>query len=129
MMMTRQALVVGALFDFAGYLTARDGDLTVGSKHDAVPMVEALTEFMGARGLRNRSDDAAVCTWQSDVSDDSEFRKKLAETVNFCGMDEASDTPDFLVADLLADCLLAYANMVNRRDRGAAGQMPTMTLD
>ena len=44
-------VVGGALFDFAAFLTGRKEKLVCSSKHNAVPVVDALKEFMELRGI------------------------------------------------------------------------------
>jgi len=46
-----------------------------------------------------------------------EFRKHLEELINTQSMENASDTPDYILAQYLTDCLEAFDNAVNlRRD-------------
>lgn len=58
-------LIAGALFDFLGYLTTREGCLTLGSAHDATPALDMLKEWAKGRGLS--LDDADVQNWQKQA--------------------------------------------------------------
>ena len=58
-----QAVIVGALFDFMGWLTTRDERLVLSGADEAGPAVEAITEFAKMRGLS--LDDAKVQDWQN----------------------------------------------------------------
>ena len=43
------------------------------------------------------------------------FRKELAKLINKFSKENGSDTPDFILAEYLADCLSAYDNAVTAR--------------
>ena len=47
----------------------------------------------------------------------SEFRKELEETINKHSCENESDTPDFILADYLQDCLKAFDSAVRNRER------------
>jgi hypothetical protein len=51
------AVVSGALFDFAGFLTTRDKPVEYGASCDASPAVELLQQFAKKRGLSLESPD------------------------------------------------------------------------
>jgi hypothetical protein len=38
----------------------------------------------------------------------SEFEKKLRDLINYHSMENGSDTPDFILAKYLSDCLAAF---------------------
>lgn len=59
----QDAAIAGALYDFAGYLTAQPAEhsFTVGAAHNVLPMVEALTAWAKTRGLS--LNDANVEGW------------------------------------------------------------------
>jgi hypothetical protein len=59
-------IIVGALFDFGGFLTTREQSMAVGSKELASPMADAIKEFAEKRGLS--IDDAAVREWCELIS-------------------------------------------------------------
>lgn len=44
------------------------------------------------------------------------FRKALEELINEYSKENGSNTPDFILADYLIDCLDAFDNAVNRRE-------------
>jgi len=44
------------------------------------------------------------------------FRKELEGLVNCHSMENGSDTPDFILAEYLADCLDAFDKAVTRRE-------------
>jgi len=46
----------------------------------------------------------------------SDFEKELAELINKHGCDNEAKTPDFILADFLAMCLVNFAHMVQKRD-------------
>ena len=45
------------------------------------------------------------------------FRKELEELINRHSLESASDTPDFILAQYLDDCLLAFDLAVRRREQ------------
>jgi hypothetical protein len=45
------------------------------------------------------------------------FRQELAGLLNRYSMENASDTPDFLLADYLIECLRALDTAIRARDR------------
>ena len=57
------AVIVGALFDFMGWLTTRKERLVLSSTDNASPAVESITEFAKMRGLSLA--DARVQDWQN----------------------------------------------------------------
>jgi hypothetical protein len=44
------------------------------------------------------------------------FRQLIEEAINRCSMENGSNTPDFILADYLADCLEAYDKAIVRRE-------------
>jgi len=56
-------VIVGALFDFMGWLTSRKERLALSSVDDASPAVDAITDFAKMRGLS--LDDARVLDWNT----------------------------------------------------------------
>lgn len=45
------------------------------------------------------------------------FKKRLEEVVNSLSMESGSDTPDFILAEFLSDCLAAFDKAVTRRSQ------------
>ena len=56
--------ISGAMFDFMGWLTTREGTLQIGSIHNVVPLIEAFTEWAKMRRLN--TDNAQVREWNID---------------------------------------------------------------
>jgi hypothetical protein len=46
----------------------------------------------------------------------SEFRDELRALINRHGIENHSDTPDYIIAQFLVDCLLGYTRTVRGRD-------------
>jgi hypothetical protein len=46
-----------------------------------------------------------------------EFKKELISLVNKYSIENRSNTPDYLIADYLFHCLLAFETATNRRDK------------
>ena len=47
----------------------------------------------------------------------TEFTKKLTGLLNRGSMENGSNTPDFILAEFMADCLLAFDRAVVKRDQ------------
>ena len=50
-------------------------------------------------------------------SDATGFRKELEQLINAHSMENGSNTPDFLLADYIANCLKNFDETVKRRDK------------
>ncbi len=48
-------------------------------------------------------------------SQTNEFRRRIEAVINDCSMENESDTPDFILADYLKNCLEAFDRAVNAR--------------
>ena len=55
----------------------------------------------------------------------NEFRSKIEHLVNSCSMENGSDTPDYILAEYLTTCLMAFDRATNRRDVSAGRKTPT----
>jgi len=49
-------------------------------------------------------------------NDNSEFRKGLEQAINCHSMENGSNTPDFILAQYLADCLRAFDKATQHRE-------------
>ena len=45
------------------------------------------------------------------------LRAKIRKAINQCSAENGSNTPDFILADYLVNCLLAFDSAVNSRER------------
>ena len=57
-----EAMISGAIFDFAGFLTTRPSTIEIGSKANASPVVELIKEWAALRG--GSLDNADVALWR-----------------------------------------------------------------
>jgi len=46
-----------------------------------------------------------------------EFRKELEKLINRNSMESGSDTPDFILADYLSECLENFDKTIQRREK------------
>lgn len=46
----------------------------------------------------------------------SDFKKELENLINRCSKENDSNTPDFILAEYLTDCLIAFNKATNRRN-------------
>lgn len=47
----------------------------------------------------------------------SEFRKAIETALNYSSKENGSDTPDFILAEYLSDCLAAFDKAVREREK------------
>lgn len=47
----------------------------------------------------------------------SDFRKELTQAINRCSMENGSGTPDYILAEYLRSCLMAFDTAVNKRNK------------
>lgn len=78
------------------------------------------SEASGVPMWQNRRDPSVFSadggqTWYS-VDEDAALRTALAGTLNAQSAENGSDTPDFILADLLADCLRAFERASRARE-------------
>ena len=52
---------------------------------------------------------------------DNKFRKELETLINRCSKENGSDTPDFILAEYLEGCLIAFDNAVEAREKWYGG--------
>lgn len=45
-----------------------------------------------------------------------EFLRNLTDLINQASLENMSDTPDYILAEYLFDCLVTYQNVVKKRD-------------
>jgi len=57
-----------------------------------------------------------VCAYLSSVDKINEFKKELEQLINCHSLENESDTPDFILAEFMVDCMLSVNKMVKRRD-------------
>jgi len=53
----------------------------------------------------------------------AELKRELTSLLNKHNFDTYADTPDFVLAEYLTDCLLAFGNSVKNRDRLGRGSL------
>lgn len=122
---TMRQIIGGAIYDFAARLTCRKEPITLGSAHHAGPAAEACDEFLRARGCDDG--EPLVRTWQEHLGDvqptaptpsviKPEFRADLENLINRHSMENGSDTPDFILAAYLADCLESFDKATAHRE-------------
>jgi len=52
-----------------------------------------------------------------DIPEQIGLRKKIERAINCCSAENGSDTPDFILAEYLTDCLTAYDKAVTAREK------------
>ena len=51
------------------------------------------------------------------MDNEKKFIKEIESLINKYSIENGSDTPDFLLAQYLGDCLIAYQKVVTARDK------------
>jgi hypothetical protein len=59
----------------------------------------------------------------------SEFQKELAALINKHSIENESDTPDFILAEYLNNCLDAFGTAMDARDSWHKNGIPMKTLN
>lgn len=72
------AVISGAIFDFAGFLTSHKDKIEVGSSAYASPMVDRIKEWSGIRGLSLETPD--VLGWQMHTAQQPRKAVKLTDS-------------------------------------------------
>jgi hypothetical protein len=118
---TTRQIVGGAIYDFAARLTCRKDPITMGAAHNAAPAAEACDEFLKLRGCAEG--EPLVTSWQEHLSSaptpsviKPEFRADIEHLINRHSMENGSDTPDFILATYLCDCLEAFDKAAKHRE-------------
>jgi hypothetical protein len=52
-----------------------------------------------------------------DKSNKEKFKKDLEKLINNYSLENENDTPDFIIADYLIECLDNYSNIIKARDK------------
>lgn len=50
------------------------------------------------------------------MTNPSKLRKEIEQAINKCSMENGSNTPDFILAEYLIDCLWIFDKTVNKRE-------------
>ena len=64
----------------------------------------------------NESTLVRIVRPRRDENKTGDFRKELQHLLNRMSMENESDTPDFMLAEYLTDCLQAYERVIRRRE-------------
>jgi hypothetical protein len=108
----------GALFRAGGFrraekITQREGEALLAlfpqiSNISGLSLWEHLARLRGEIGLAARGET---------MSEKTAFRRKLEGLINGHAMESGSDTPDWILAEYLTDCLTAFDAAVTKRER------------
>ena len=104
-----QAVIVGALFDFMGWLTTRKDQLVLSSVDNASPAADAIKVFAEMRGLS--LDDARVQDWQ-----------------NYTTQQQAEPTCPDCKAAVLYECVACSSNNYPPKQQAEPPQRPWVGL-
>lgn len=123
-METKHSIVAGALYDFLGYITTLDPPMAIGQGEQPHQLIKRLEEWATKRNLDLGSAD--VHRWHNRLSEpdnpeaqavfDSTFCKNLAQVLNTHSIENGSNTPDFILAHVVAMVLHAWNTGVMRRE-------------
>lgn len=84
-----------------------------------LPMADHACPISAAPNLRQALENSrAQCEQlKSKCKETANFREKLGHLINYESLENGSDTPDFILAEYLADCLTAFDKAVTRRSK------------
>lgn len=75
-------------------------------------------ETYGSKGSNERIVDTnKTINSQSEISDELSFNKKLEKLINIHSMENESNTPDFILAKFMSECLQSFNNAVKHREQ------------
>ena len=66
---------------------------------------------------------------QLTTTANSDLRKEIEATINRCSAENGSNTPDFILAEFLTDCLAAFDRAVLARDRWRVAGAASVTYE
>lgn len=46
-----------------------------------------------------------------------DFKRELADLINKYSLENLNDTPDFILAEYLTDCLFSFSNIIQKRTK------------
>jgi hypothetical protein len=101
------------LMSFLGWLTSRAEPVTFSAHHDATLAVELFERFNAVNDIGSLGRDWPDCYTQPEPSTitneaHESFKTQLARLINRHSLEGGSDTPDFLLADYLVQCLAVF---------------------
>jgi len=78
-----------------------------------------MTTIINGHQPANRQIDTSRPPQGSGVTSlaTSGFHKKIEEAINFHNAEAGSDTPDFILAEFLTNCLAAWDQAVSKREQ------------
>lgn len=74
-------------------------------------LIAAEIDRLCRYGLRNDATEV------DSKSPESTFEKELECLINKYSVENGSDTPDFIIAEFMSNCLVAYQQVVTKRDK------------
>jgi hypothetical protein len=105
-----------------GWLTSRRKEVKLGAHHEASTAAELIAKFCEVNNLaKPREDWTERLTQPADAPDTGlkqiEVAEDLRSVLNRHSIENASNTPDFVLARYLLGCLDAFASAVNEREQ------------
>ncbi len=138
--MPRELTGAETLLGFLSWLTAREEPITFSCRHNATLAVELMDKFSAVNTIGSIGPDwpeglthPEPATTTNDAHES--FETQLSRLINHHGLEQHSDTPDFLLARYLVRCLDVYhAGIIDRevwygRGGGSTKTPTTLTVE
>jgi len=99
------------LYAFTTWLISRPDVLEIGASHDCSEIPMLIDKFCLVNDLHSPRDD-----WSQYLNYPDDFKREMINLINKHSRENTSNTPDFILADYLLNCLAAYESATNQRD-------------
>ena len=93
---------------------AREGGLTDGAI--ANDIVAKIDKALRADNNHKTKPKSRIMENFNEMTADSKLRKEIEQAINKHSLENGSDTPDFILAEYLTDCLRMFDKAVNKRE-------------
>lgn len=110
-----------SLMGFLGWLACREDPVTFSRYHDASIVVQLFEEWNRYQEIGVLAEDWSDCLATmpdakiGNTAQES-FKTQLTRLINHHGLEGGSDTPDFILADFLVQCLATFGVTIAHRE-------------
>lgn len=110
-----------ALMGFLSWLSIRQQPVTFSAHHSPAIAIELLDQFSAAHPVGTLGPDWPHCLTpmpESATTNEAQesFKTQLTRLINHHSLEGGSDTPDFLLADYLVQCLAVFDVTITHRE-------------
>lgn len=80
---------------------------------DGDEVYNAIKKWIGLAKQQENDPNTGI----GSTTDDSKFKKELENLINSHSRENESNTPDFILAEYMSDCLIAFEKTSNAREK------------